>query len=88
MCVPVAWDYLKKSKMKELAISAGLPNVELIAEPDAAATLVIHEQLEPHAKNQTRVYDEIRALSPILIADIGGGTGVFLLRSKLPRLIF
>ena len=78
VCVPAMWPFKIRQSFKDIATRAGIPNVELMAEPDAAATLVIYGELKPYARDQDRVAEDINSQGPMLVVDIGGGTGVSL----------
>lgn len=78
ICIPAMWfhDMSVAEKMRSAALDAGIANVELVSEPEAAATYMIHEELKPFENNQGRVPEQTDTKGPFLVADVGGGTGV------------
>ena len=76
VCVPANWSYALKHRMKTIAANAGLPKVELMTEPDAVATFVIHGEMKSYATHEHQIMDEMDDQNSILIVDVGGCTGV------------
>lgn len=66
--------------MIEAAITAGIPNPDLVSEPEAAAALIIQDQSErPIAvasQADGRQENFCQFNDSFLVADVGGGTGV------------
>ena len=94
ICVPALWDDHEEIKdgMIRAVGEAGLPNPDLISEPEAAAAFVIQQEWE---QNQNFSASPINRASlfhnnkPFLVADIGGGTAdliTYILESRTPAL--
>ena len=75
-CVPIMWKPQIIHKLVSITNNAGLPNVEIVSEPEAAAMTMIHKELRPFMKDHTSFPAKIGTYKPFLVADIGGGTGV------------
>ena len=78
VCIPAMWGFRLKRQIEDLATRAGIPNVKLVSEPEAAATFIVHSELKPFAIDQRRVHDKINQHAPFLVSDLGGGTTDFI----------
>lgn len=80
ICVPALWTPEMNEVMIEAAITAGIPNPDLVSEPEAAAALIIQDQSErPIAvasQADGRQENFCQFNDSFLVADVGGGTGV------------
>ena len=72
LTVPASFDEVARELTVEAAISAGLPNVVLVEEPQAAFYAWLHDQKESWEP-------QVQPGQKILVCDIGGGTCDFTL---------
>lgn len=70
LSVPASWDYDIVAKMIDAAIKAGIPNVELASEPEAAAVCLTLQRMNSLGTTS------LGCKEAFLVADIGAGTGV------------
>ncbi len=95
VCVPALWTPEVSEIMISAAEQAGLPNPDLVSEPEAAAAFMmqeLHDQsfqlasqgVNTNSSDLRSIFDE-----PFVIADIGGGTADFItyiVESQVPTL--
>ena len=75
VCVPAMWICHVNQRMKDIAMSAGFPTVEIISEPEAAALFIRYDS--PRF-NSTLKSDITSFKGPFIVLDVGGGTAVSL----------
>ena len=73
VCVPAMWIHHVNQRMRDIAISAGIPNVEIVSEPEAAALFMQYDG--------PRFYGPLNSAitsfkQPFIVLDVGGGTAV------------
>ena len=73
ICVPAMWTYQMNTRMRSAAVKAGIPDPQIVSEPEAAAMfLKINEQKQDRVAARPLSYGS----APCLVLDVGGATSV------------